>query len=97
MLRRAVCVAFLCTVLFAGLSAAVDGVIEINQASAAVGGINGSAVSDPPGYPVVITQPGSYRLTSDLLPGSQTAIRIDASDVSIDLNRRSTGSRCWVT
>jgi hypothetical protein len=61
-------------------------VIEINQAGALAGGINGSAVSDPPGYPVVITQPGSYRLTSDLLPGAQTAIRIDSSDVSVDLN-----------
>jgi hypothetical protein len=84
--RPALYVAFLCTLAFAESSAAVDGVIEINHAIAGTGGINGSTTSDPPGYPVVITQPGSYRLTSDLRPGFQTGIRIDASEVSIDLN-----------
>src|SRR5690606_34458615 len=35
----------------------------------------------------VISQPGSYYLTADLVvPANRTAIRIDASDVTIDLN-----------
>ena len=43
---------------------------------------------DAPGYPVQITQPGSHRLTSNLvLPNlATTGISITADDVSIDLN-----------
>ena len=42
---------------------AVDGVIEINQARAMAGGIT---AGDNPGFPVNLTESGSYRLTSDL-------------------------------
>jgi hypothetical protein len=72
----------------AGAARAVDGVIEINQAKAMAGGLNGSLVSDPPGFPVSITQPGSYRLTGDLTvpDGNTTAISIPVTaDVSLDL------------
>jgi hypothetical protein len=72
----------------AGPVGAVDGVIEINQAKAMAGGLNGSLVSDPPGFPVSITQPGSYRLTGDLTvpDGNTTAISIPVTaDVSLDL------------
>ena len=64
---------------------AVDGVIEINQASASAGAIT---PGDQPGFPVTINAPGSYRLTSDLSvsdPGT-TVIIVNASFVHIDLN-----------
>jgi len=47
--------------------AAVDGVIEINQARALAGG-----PGDEPGFPVTIYASGSYRLTSNLSVGSDT-------------------------
>ncbi len=67
---------------------ATDGVIEINQAKALAGAINGSLVSDPAGFPVAISARGSYRLTSDLVvpDANTTAILLQASDVSLDLN-----------
>jgi len=69
------------------LGRAGDGVIEINQVRAEAGGINGSLASDPPGFPVVITQAGSYRLTSDLVvPASTTGIRLEVGGARIDLN-----------
>jgi parallel beta-helix repeat protein len=56
---------------------AVDGVIEINQAKVMASG----------GFPFVIDQPGSYRLTGDLsVDQNTTAIRITASNVTVDLN-----------
>ena len=64
-----------------------DGAIEINAVRAAAGGVNGDLVADPPGFPVIITQPGSYRLTSNLAGGgtSQPLISIRAPDVHLDL------------
>jgi hypothetical protein len=63
------------------------GVIEINQARAEAGGVNGSLVSDPPGFPVVISEPGSYRLTSDLTKPfpAKHVISILVDDVTLDL------------
>ena len=67
---------------------AVDGVIEINQASVKAAGA----------FPFVISKSGSYRLTSNLdvtdataraggsLAENTTAIQITAADVTIDLN-----------
>jgi hypothetical protein len=56
---------------------AVDGVIEINDAKVQANG----------GYPFVITQSGSYRLTSNLnVPTSSNGIVTAVSAVSIDLN-----------
>ena len=56
---------------------AVDGVIEINQAKVEAGG----------GFPFVIGQPGSYRLTGNLnVDEATTAIRITAKNVTVDLN-----------
>jgi hypothetical protein len=59
---------------------AVDGVIEINQTSAVAGG-----PGDSPGFPVEISQSGSYRLTSDL-DATGTAVSISADEVTLDLN-----------
>lgn len=70
-------------------ASATDGVIEINQPEALAGGINGSLVDDPPGFPVAITQSGSYRLTSNLVvTGSEDAISISdtAPYTTLDLN-----------
>jgi hypothetical protein len=68
---------------------AVDGVVEINQARAAAGGVT---AGDEEGFPVTISVPGSYRLTSDLtLPlvagvENLTAIEITSDFVTLDLN-----------
>jgi len=62
----------------AGLAAAGEGVIEINQASVQAAG----------GFPFVLSSPGSYRLTGNVVMANPapTAIRIDADDVYLDLN-----------
>src|SRR5262245_19706965 len=62
---------------------AVDGVIEINHARAVAGGVT---PGDTAGYPVTLSQPGSYRLTGSLTPQSTSAIAITASGVTVDLN-----------
>jgi hypothetical protein len=64
---------------------AVDGVILIDQNKAIAGGVT---PADGPGFPVTISQPGSYRLSSNLtMPNaSATAIQITADNVSLDLN-----------
>ena len=68
----------LLSVALAGPARAVDGVLEINQAAVLASG----------GFPFQITQPGSYRLTSDLVVASTTADAIDVSsgNVTLDLN-----------
>jgi hypothetical protein len=66
---------------------AADGVREINQACALAGCFAG----DPAGFPVVISEPGSYRLTSNLdvtvdpNPPDATAIQIATNEVAVDL------------
>lgn len=68
-------------------SGATDGVREINQACALAGCFAG----DPAGFPVVISQSGSYRLTSNLdvtvapSPPDTTAIEIAVNEVAVDL------------
>ena len=67
---------------------ASDGVVEINQACAAVGCFAG----DAPGWPVEITEHGSYRLTSNLdvgIPGG--AILLSSDRMTLDLNRFTIG------
>jgi len=60
-----------------------DGVLEIDQSCVPVGCFPG----DAPGFPVEITAPGSYLLTSNLTAqdGATTAITIGADDVVLDL------------
>ena len=71
--------------LWMATAAAVEWVIEINQARAFVGGVT---PADTPGFPVTISEPGSYRLTGNLQlsDANTTAIVVSASDVTIDLN-----------
>ena len=68
-----------------GTAFAVDGQNAITQARAMAGGVT---PGDAPGFPVSITQPGSYVLSGNLtVPDANTnAIVIDASHVTIDLN-----------
>jgi hypothetical protein len=65
-----------------------DGRIEINQVIALAGGVNGSVAADPPGFPVTISQPGSYVLTGNLAnPSLDTAsIHATVGGVMLDLN-----------
>jgi len=87
-LKRAVaCLATAMTVaLMAGSPAlAAEGTIEINQTRALAGGVT---PGDTPGFPVTLSQPGSYKLTSNLLVPNQNSdgIHITAlSDVNLDL------------
>ncbi|HEV8628943.1 MAG TPA: right-handed parallel beta-helix repeat-containing protein [Thermoanaerobaculia bacterium] len=63
---------------------AADGVVEIDAACVGVGCFPG----DSPGFPVEITNPGSYKLTSNLdarVAGDVDAIRIAAVAVTLDL------------
>jgi hypothetical protein len=63
---------------------ATDGVIEISQARALAGNVT---PGDTPGFPVTISQSGSYRLTSNLFASSAAdAIGVGTSFVTIDLN-----------
>lgn len=62
---------------------AAEGAFEINQDCAAVGCFAG----DTAGFPITITSPGKYLLTSDLATsGANDAIDVSATDVEIDLN-----------
>ncbi|MBY6203515.1 hypothetical protein [Halomonas denitrificans] len=59
-----------------------EGAIEINQLCVATGCFDG----DSPGWPVRITEPGSYVLTSNLdVPSSSEGVEIQASQVVLDL------------
>ncbi len=79
------------SLVLSSIASASDGVIEINQAVALAGAVNGSLLADPPNFPVVLTVPGSYRLTGNLdvrgATGAEnvTAISVETNGVSIDL------------
>lgn len=71
---------------FAAGSHAVDGVLEINQICAEQ---TGCFTGDTAGFPVTIgnTAPGkSVRLTGDLVVSGASAIQVQSSNVTIDLN-----------
>lgn len=76
----------LCAAL-ASVAGAADGTIEINHERALAGGVNGDLVADPAGYPVILTQPGSYRLTGNLTVSNANtiAISVRSSNVTLDL------------
>jgi parallel beta-helix repeat protein len=70
--------------LVASDALAVDGVIEINQARALAGGVT---PLDAPGFPVQIHQPGSYRLTGNLVvPDANTSAITVHYNGSFDLD-----------
>jgi hypothetical protein len=80
--RRTLAVA--AALLATSASFAGDGIKLINAASAQAGGIT---PGDGPGYPVTITQPGSYRLAGNLIVSDPytSAIEITADNVTLDL------------
>ena len=67
-----------------GSNIAGAAVVSIDQKSAQAGKVT---EGDAPGFPVTISEPGSYRLSSNLIvkEASLTVIEITASDVTIDL------------
>jgi len=66
---------------------AVDGQVLVNQASVTAAG----------GFPYVITQPGSYKLSGNLTPASNVdAIHINSNGVTLDLNGFTIGSASCV-
>lgn len=79
----------LMTCLVSAACLAAEGKLEINQTCAENGGC---FAGDDAGFPVEITESGSYTLTSDLdvtgasVPSDATAIDVAAGDVTIDLN-----------
>src|SRR5262245_49352888 len=72
----------------APLAKATDGMLEINQTCALQ---TGCFPGDTPGFPVLVSSPGKYKLTGALdawegVANSVTAIVIDADNVAIDFN-----------
>lgn len=60
-----------------------DGRAELNQACA----VGGCFAGDEPGFPIEITAPGSYVLTSDLVyAGTEGVVVVAADFVSVDLS-----------
>jgi hypothetical protein len=68
-----------------GIAQTADGVILIDQARALAGDVT---PGDVPGFPITISQPGSYRLSGNLTltDSNTTAIKISAENVTLDLN-----------
>lgn len=75
--KATVCLLVSIVVLFSVSAFAVDGVVLINQASVMAAG----------GFPYVIAQSGSYRLSGNLtVPSGVDGIDINADNVTLDLN-----------
>lgn len=65
---------------------AVDGVVLINQ-NTIINGLPGCPGPNPGGFPIVICQPGSYRLSGNLtVPANTDGIAINSDNVTLDLN-----------
>jgi len=77
-------VAALALLLTARSTFAVDGVVLIDEAAVLAGGITSG---DGPGYPVTISDPGSYRLSENLkVPAGISGFWIETNDATLDLN-----------
>lgn len=83
-LQRPLMLAMLLTAL-SGSAFAVDGIVLIDQNRALAGSVT---PGDFPGFPISITQPGSYRLSGNITVAANTinAIEISANNVTLDLN-----------
>jgi hypothetical protein len=74
----------LALLLMARTTYAVDGVVLIDEAAVLAGGIT---PADTPGYPVTISEPGSYRLSENLkVPAGVSGFWIETDDATLDLN-----------
>jgi hypothetical protein len=83
--RSRFALALLCAAVAApGRAAAADGIVEIDQTRAVAGGVT---PGDAAGFPVTLSEPGSYRLMGSLLvpAGTPSGVEITADDVSLDL------------
>jgi hypothetical protein len=77
MLKTAAAILISAALMFSAPAFAVDGQVLINQSTVMAAG----------GFPYKITQPGSYKLSGNLVVASSTdGIDISVSNVSIDLN-----------
>lgn len=75
--------ATLLVLLGATTAGAVDGVMEINQASA----MAGVGLGDAPGFPVTLALRGSYRLTGELnVPPDTVGIALQGNQIHLDMN-----------
>ena len=63
-------------------------VLLLSTGCAAPGGDAVTMLTQPTAFPIVISQPGSYRLGSNLVvpDANTTAIKVESRDVTIDLN-----------
>lgn len=70
---------------FAQDGTAIEGVTLINQKAALSGKVTNL---DTPGFPVTISEPGSYRLSGNIVvpDANSTAIEITSDNVTLDLN-----------
>jgi hypothetical protein len=85
-MKKAILALFAVALLPAGLFA-VDGQVLISQASVTAAG----------GFPYVITQAGSYKLSGNLTPPNNVdAIHINSNNVTLDLNGFTIGSAACV-
>jgi hypothetical protein len=58
--------------------------VNINQLSAMAGNVT---PGDAPGFPITLSQPGSYKLTTNLFaPAGAAGIEITAPNVTLDMN-----------
>jgi hypothetical protein len=82
-LRLLLGVALVATVAAPRLASASDGIVEIDAARAAAGGVT---PGDAPGLPVTLSLPGSYRLASGLVQADVAVAVLDVAsdDVTID-------------
>ncbi len=76
---------FFIAMLAGGALFAADGVVLIDQKAALAGGVS---PDDTRGFPVTLSQPGVYKLTSNItVPDvTTTAFQITGPDVTLDLN-----------
>ena len=64
--------------------ALADGEILLTQAKALAGNVT---PGDPPGFPIVLTQPGKYQFAGNIHPPANTVgIQVGSYNVTIDLN-----------
>jgi len=81
-LTRIVASAFSLIAIAAGANANAQATID--QGKALAGNVT---PDDTPGFPITISEPGSYKLTSNLhVPSNVSGVEITASGVTLDLN-----------
>src|SRR5689334_20252335 len=84
MLARPYLIAALLFTAATSFTPASAAVVIITQAKANAGGVT---TGDAPGFPVTLSQPGAYRLDSNLtVPANKNGIVVTSHYVDIDMN-----------